>query len=353
MKIFVTGATGLIGYHLTRELAGKRHQVKALVRRTSDVSFLNSLKVAQTKGDVLSLSSLKRAFKDCQIVFHAAGKFSYWGYNRQDFIEEAQTGMKNVIRAAAANKIRRVVFTSSSVTLGYSETPHALTENKKGILNGHDQPAYVAAKIAQEKTAFEEGLKLGVEVVALCPTISVGGPDTHLTESNRMIVNYLKDDWKSSWIGGCNIVHASDVAKGMVIAAKRGRSGESYLCGSDNLTWHDAHKLVSELSGLGGPYIQAFRTSAYLISTLQELQSAFTRQAPSASRDQARMVGNYYWYDSSKLQALGYNPMSSENALIEAVSWLVASDHIPPSLRASMKLSERIYDLRKRNLRQH
>ncbi|MEI9807302.1 MAG: NAD-dependent epimerase/dehydratase family protein [Bacteroidota bacterium] len=344
MQVLVTGATGLIGSHVVKALVAQKHKVKALVRPESNSSHLPLDKIELCKGDLFSPESLITAAKGCQVIYHTAGVFSYWGYSGEQFIREAKQGIENIIRAAAHQKIKRIVFTSSSVTIGATEKQEILSEGHPG--NFDEAPAYVIAKKEQEETAFAIGKKTGVEVIAICPALTIGGPDHHLTESNRMIVNYLKDPYKATWIGGCNLVNVRDVADAMLLLAERGKAGERYIAGSDNMSWQEVHQLISSLCGLPGPYITALRTSSYLLSAVQELWSHFTKERPASTIEQAKMVGKYYWYSSEKLKRLGYNPGSSEEALVETLSWLVTSNHIPGSLRSAMKLSDAIYSFR-------
>ena len=344
MRALVTGATGLIGNHVVRSLIAKGNSVKALVRSTSNLQSLPS-NIELVYGDILEEKSLKNAAKDCDLIFHTAGTFAYWGYDKQKFIDEAKTGMENVIIAAEANNVQRIVFTSSSVTIGASDKPYELTESSPG--NFDDAPGYVIAKIQQEQTAFSIAKKYGIEVIAICPTLTIGGPDFHLTESNRMMVNYIRDPYKSTWIGGCNIVSADDVANAMLLLAEKGNPGERYIAGSDNLLWKEVHTKISELCGLPGPYLTAMSTSSYLLSAMHELWYLITKERPTSTREQAKMVGKYYWYSPQKLMQLGYHPVSSEAAMVQALSWLVTSRHISPSLRATIHLHDKIYEYRK------
>ena len=343
MRALVTGATGLIGNHVVKLLITKGNSVKALLRETSNRQSVPA-NIELVYGDILKEESLKDAAKNCDIIFHTAGMFAYWGYDTQKFIDEAKTGMEHVIMAAAANNIQRIVFTSSSVTTGASENPEVLTESSPG--NFDDAPGYVIAKIQQEQTAFSIAKKYGVEVIAICPTLTIGGPDFHLTESNRMMVNYIKDPYKSTWIGGCNIVSADDVANAMLLLAEKGKPGERYIAGSDNLHWKEVHAKISELCGLPGPYLTAMHTSSYLLSAMHELWYHVTKERPTSTREQAKMVGKYYWYSSQKLMQLGYHPISSEAAMVQALSWLVTSEHISPSVRATIHLHDKIYEYR-------
>lgn len=336
MNALVTGANGLIGSQLVRTLLDAGHSVRALVRPASDRRSLEGLDLAFALGDILDPASLKTAADGCTAIFHTAGAFAYWGYQPQTFIREAEEGMRNVVQAAEKAGIGRLVFTSSSVTIGATAQKQVLTEARPGAFD--DLPAYVQAKIAQENAGFAEGKKTGVEVLAICPTLSIGGPDYGLTESNRILVNYLKDPLKATWIGGCNLVAAPDVAAAMLLLYTRGQAGERYLAGSDNLEWQQVHQWISETCNLPGPYLTAYATASYLTATLYEMVSLFTQQTPATSRDQAKMVGKYYWYDNAKLRALGFSPRSSRQALSEALSWLVASDHVSPALRSTIRI---------------
>jgi dihydroflavonol-4-reductase len=211
-----------------------------------------------------------------------------------------------------------------------------------------DPVPYVRSKIEQERAAFRKADALGLDLVTACPTICVGPHDYGLTESNAVIINYLKDPFRTTWPGGCNIVAVEDVARGHVLIAERGRPGQRYLLGGENLTWKQIHDTVSNLCGVPGPLMTATHTSSYLAAAFHETLSHFTGKRPLATQDQARMVGRYYWYDHSLAASLGYDPVSGREALIEAVSWLVTSDHVSGALRNTMTLAPDIYESRRR-----
>ena len=344
MKVLVTGANGFIGSNLVKALLKKGYKVRAFVRTTSNLTSIQDLKVELAYGDILQRETLEKAMKGCQLIFHVAGIFSYWGYNSEELIYNAKQGMKNVMEAMHQSEIERIVLTSSSVTMGSTNYKKILSEENLGDFE--DIPAYISSKIEQEAMALQFAEVYDIDLVIVNPTLTVGGPDYGLTESNHMIVNYLTDLFKTTWIGGCNIVAVNDVVNGHIIAAEKGLRGEKYLLGGENLEWSEMHSILSELTGLEGPFSTAYHTSAFLASALHEVVSAFTGKAPSSSRQQAKMVGQYYWYDDSKISKLGYRPKSSREALITVVSWLAGSEYIPASLRATMNLSSEIYNYR-------
>jgi dihydroflavonol-4-reductase len=128
--------------------------------------------------------------------------------------------------------------------------------------------------------------------------------------------------------GGCNIVHAQDVARGHVLVAEAGRAGHRYLLGSENLTWETIHEIVADLCDIPGPAATATYTQAYLAATAMELWSRVTGKPPASTRTQAKTLGRYYWYRHARAAELGYAPRSARRAIAGALHWLLASEHV-------------------------
>ena len=237
------------------------------------------------------------------------------------------------------------MFTSSSVVLGSSARP--LVRDESFELDDSESAPYVIAKALQERHAFEHAAAVGAELVAVCPTMTVGPHGYRLGPSNGLIVAYLDDATRATFPGGCNIVAASDVARGHILAAEKGLPGERYLLGSENLTWAEIHRIVAELCGIDGPLWQTNHVASYLAATWYELGARLSGRTPLTTRAQARMVGRYYWYDHARIGALGYRPRPARQALAEAIAWLAASPHVPRRMRATMRLSREVYAARK------
>ena len=344
MKALVTGANGLIGANLVRELIRAGNQVRALVRPTSDMRSLQGLDVEIIHGDVLDLDSLISATQGCDMVFHTAAIFSYWG-DPVALENLAVQGTHNIIEAAHQSGISRVIITSSSVVFGSSNRP--LVRNEQDCVDDQESAHYIFTKESQERAAFEHADQLGIELVAVCPTMSVGPHGYRLGPSNGVIVSYLSDALRATFPGGCNIVSVKDVARGHLLAAERGIAGERYCLGSENLQWSEIHKMISELCGVSEPSWQANHTISYLAATAHELAARLTRKPPLTTRTQARMVGRYYWYEHKKAAELGYVPRPARRALAEAVSWLSISPHISRQVRTTLRLSREVYQARK------
>jgi dihydroflavonol-4-reductase len=345
MQALVTGANGLIGANLVRELLRSGHSVRALVRLGSNLQSLAGLDVETVYGNVLHTDSLTEAAHGCDVVFHTAALFTYWDLNSEQLENLAIDGTLNVIDAAVKAGAGRIVFTSSSVVLGSSERP--LVRNESHDLDENENAPYVIAKVLQERHAFEHAAAIGAELIAVCPTMTVGPYGYRLGPSNGLIVAYLDDVTRATFPGGCNIVAAKDIARGHIIAAEKGLAGERYLLGSENLTWAEIHKIISELCGIDGPLWKINHTASYLAATLYEIGAGLTGRTPMTTRVQARMVGRYYWYDHARIGALGYRPKPAREALAEAVAWLAASPHISRKTRSTMRLSGEVYKARK------
>lgn len=342
MKALVTGANGFIGSHVVKELLSADYDVQALVRKSSDLSNLAGLDLNYHHGDLLEPETLKAAMTDCEIVFHVAAIFAYWGYTLEQLNHIAEEGTRNVLQAAHEMGIKKVVLTSSSVVL--DANGQAMSHKDETALV--DQPDYVLSKIQQLEAARALSQELGIDLFIICPTLTVGAVDSKLSEGNRMIVNYLLDPFKSTWIGGSNIVSVDDVAKAHVLVAEKGNPDTPYVVGADNMQWDEIHRILSELTGLAGPHIMSNHTLSYLTAMASEFASLLSGKEPVLSRAQSKMVGHYYWYDSSAVRDLGLSIKSSRQAMAEAVSWLVTSQHLPSSIRSQINLSAEIYEVR-------
>lgn len=344
MRALITGANGLIGANLARELLHAGHEVRAMTRAGSDQRSLHGLTLETVTADVLEPASLTTAIQGCDVVFHTAAAFTYWGWSPEQLETLAVDGTLNVLDAAHQAGVKRVVFTSSSVVLGSSHRP--LVREECCELDNDNAPPYFIAKVNQERRAFEHAKALGLELVAICPTMSMGPHGYRLGPSNGIIVSYLDDHFRSTYPGGCNIVAVTDVARALIIAADKGLSGERYIAGSENLEWPQVHRMISELCGLDGPHWKANHTTSFLAACASELTARITNKAPLTTREQAGMVGRYYWYKHHKLSQLGFRPKPAREALAEAISWLAASSHVSRQTRTTLKLSHEVYAAR-------
>lgn len=336
MKALVTGATGIIGANLVRELLERNWNVRVLLRSTSSRRAVSALPVEIAIGDVSESSSLKEAMAGVAVVFHAAARFAYWGVSGAELETVAVQGTINVIDAAAASGAQRVVLTSSSVIFGSSNRPELRNETSQ--FTDADATPYAVSKVQQTLTALRTSRKHHLELVAACPTLSVGSYDYGLSTSNAIIAKYLNDPFRTTFDGGCNIVAARDIARGHLLLAESGTAQECYILGADNVTWRAAHECISDICATPGPISKASHTSAYLAAAWGEAIGTLTGSEPAVTRAEAQMIGRYYWYGDGKARALGYAPVPTHDALQGAVQWLAQTEHLHPLVRATLNL---------------
>lgn len=336
MRALVTGATGGVGANLVRALGAAGHDVRALVRADSDTRAIDGLPIERVTGDVLDPASLRAAADGCELLFHAAAIFSYWGHDADELRRTAVDGTRHALAAAKDAGVRRVVLTSSTVTLGSRTTTVPIDED--GAPLAGDTPDYFRAKIEQEQVALALADELGVELVIACPSIVVGPHDYRLSPSNGIIVAYWEDLVGTTWPGGINVVHAEDVARGHLLLAERGAPGARYVLGGDNLEWSLVHRTIAELSGLPPPRVMANHTTSYLVSGAMEAFALVTGTRPRSTRAQAQQVGRFYWYSHARAAALGYAPRPARTALAQTIAWmLIKSPHVGRALRARLR----------------
>lgn len=347
MQALITGANGLIGANLARALLAEGVAVRALTRAGSDERALAGLPVEHVCGDILGgARELAPAMDGCQLVFHAAARFALDGAKGGALEHTAVAGTANVIEAAALARVARVVVTSSSVVFGSSPQPRVRDEDATAD-DAFVEPPYVAAKTRQHRQAIELGRRFGVEVLLACPTMSVGPHGTALGPSNGIIVSYLRDPLRLTYPGGCNIVSVRDVARGHWDVARHGQPGRSYILGGENLRWTEIHAMVAALCGVAAPRLVLNHSAAYLAGAYDELRARLSGREALGSREQARMIGRYYWYDHARAARLGYVARPARAALAEACAWLASSPHIDREVRTTMRLADEVHAARR------
>jgi dihydroflavonol-4-reductase len=340
MKVLVTGANGLLGNHLVRALLAEGREVRVLVREGSDLRALEGLEIERRYGDVRDAAALQEAARGCQQLFHAAAIFSYWGHSRQEMMDTARQGAQNAVEAAARAGVARLILTSSAAVLGAGRSPRALAEYDDTPLD--KAPDYFASKIIQEQAALQRGAELGVEVVAVNPSVFLGPRDLRPSAGLATISGYVTDPLHLTWPGGVNIAHAEDVARAHLLLAERGRAGERHIVCGENLEWGQVHQALSELCGVKGPGPSMAPAVAKAGTALMELGARLTGKPPLGTRDQANVIGCYFWYKGQKVEALGFKARPTREALVDAVAWWLDSPHITEAQRRKLRPSAEV-----------
>jgi dihydroflavonol-4-reductase len=322
MRALVTGGTGFVGSAVVRRLLGAGHDVRVLIRPGSDVRNLEGLPVEEAVGDLTDPSSLERAAKGCAVLFHVAADYRLWVPDPERMTAANVGGTEAVMRAALAAGMRRVVYTSSVAVLGHrrdGSPADETTPSTLGDMIGHYKRSKFLAEALVRRLVEEEGLP----AVIVNPSAPVGPRDVKPTPTGRVVVDAVSGRMPAYVDTGLNLVHVDDAARGHLLALERGRIGERYILGGENMTLRDILIGIASMTGRPPP---RFRLPHGLVMPVACLSEAWARVAgggePRVTRDGARMARKPMWFSSEKARReLGYDPRPVREALQEAVDW--------------------------------
>ena len=327
MKAFVTGATGFVGSHVARVLAEQGADLRLLVRANSNPRNIEALSADRVVGDLRDPSSLERAISGCDAVFHVAADYRLWIRDPDQMYRSNVDGTRAVLEAARKNNVRRVVYTSSVATMGFTLNGHPADEQSPVALEsmiGH----YKRSKFMAEQVALDAG-KGGIDVVVVNPTTPVGEQDIKPTPTGRIIVDFLKKKFPAYVDTGLNLVDATECARGHVAAYEKGRSGERYILGGENLTLKQILDKLSAITGLPSPKVRVPYVLALAAGVVDELFTGHIRKRePRATIDAVRMGRKKMFVSSAKAEReLGWKIVPVDDALRRAAEWFQANGY--------------------------
>jgi dihydroflavonol-4-reductase len=303
--------------------------VRALVRPGADTQQLDGLQVERVTGDLSDTDSLRRGVAGCDWVFHVAALYSFWGHAWEDFYEANVEGTRRVLEASQEAGVARIVHTSSIAALAVHEDRTPATEEIPSSLEGKIGH-YQRSKYLGQQVALEYAGK-GLPVVIVNPSTPVGEGDHKPTPTGRIIVDFLRGRMPGYVDTGLNIVDVEDVAAGHLLAAERGRLGEKYILGGENLALKQVLDLLAEISGR--PRVR-FRIPswvamgwAYVDVTLARINR---RYSPTATPEKVRLSRRSEYFDPGKaVRELGLPQTPAREALRKAVAWYRAHGYAP------------------------
>lgn len=322
MKAIVTGTTGFVGSAVTRALLQAGHEVRVLIRPTSDRRNIEGLPVEVVLGDLSDAESLRPACAGCDALFHVAADYRLWTRDPEAMMASNVGGTVNILRAAMAAGATRIVYTSSVATLGIrsdglpsdEETPASLDD----MIGPYKRSKFLAEEAVRRMIAEE-----GAPAVIVNPSAPIGPRDVKPTPTGRMIVEAAAGRMPAYVDTGLNVVHVDDVAAGHVAAFERGRVGERYILGGEDMALREILEAVARITGGRAPL---FRIPHDLILPVAYLAEAWTRwrggNEPFATVDGIRMAKKKMYFKSDKaVGQLGYAPRPAIEALTDAIQW--------------------------------
>ncbi|HVN28940.1 MAG TPA: hopanoid-associated sugar epimerase [Candidatus Binataceae bacterium] len=319
----VTGANGFLGSHVVRALIARGDRVRALTRANSDTSALHGVDCETVRGDVRDLESLRCALRGCDEVYHVAADYRLWVVEEAPMYAINVEGTRNVISSAREAGVARIVHTSTVGALGI---PHDAPgrEDTPVTLDAMVGP-YKRSKFLAERIA-EDAARAGAPVVIVNPSTPIGPLDYKPTPTGRMIVDFLNHRMPAYLDTGLNLVDVDDCARGHLLAAERGRIGEKYILGSENLSLAELFARLARFSGLPAPKMRIPYAVAFGFALGAEaFARTVTHRPPRASITEVKMARKKMFFDSSKAIAeLGYAPGPIDPALQRAIEFFRA-----------------------------
>lgn len=321
MIAFVTGATGFLGSHVARVLAEQGADLRLLVRARSNTRNIDDLKADRVFGDLRDPASLEKGIAGCDAVFHVAADYRLWVRDPDEMYRSNVEGTRAILSAARKNNVRRVVYTSSVATMGFTSNGQPANEDSPVSLEKMIGP-YKRSKFMAEQVAIEAA-RAGQEVVIVNPTTPVGERDIKPTPTGRIVVDFLKRKFPAYVDTGLNLVDATECARGHIVAFERARSGERYILGGENLTLKQILDKLGGITGLPSPTIRVPYVMALATGVVDEVITGRIRgKEPRATIDAVRMGRKKMFVSSAKAELeLGWRCMPVENALRRAVEW--------------------------------
>ncbi|MGA7981714.1 MAG: hopanoid-associated sugar epimerase [Chromatiaceae bacterium] len=320
MTALVTGATGFVGSAVARELLAQGQQVRVLVRPTSDRRNLQGLDIEVYVGDLRDRMSLEHALRECDALFHVAADYRLWTPDPAALYRTNVDGTRTLMEAAAQAGVGRIVYTSSVATLGLDPNGVPATESTPVGLQdmvGH----YKRSKFLAE-TEVARFAAAGLPVVIVNPSTPVGPRDIKPTPTGRLIRDAVTGQIPAYVETGLNIVHVDDVARGHWLAFERGRLGERYILGGENLTLQQILGAIADLSGGRPPRLRLPHGLVLPVAYLAEAWARLSGKEPLVTLDGVRLARKHMYFSSAKARKeLGYEHRPARAALADAVAW--------------------------------
>jgi dihydroflavonol-4-reductase len=326
MRAFVTGGTGFIGSHVVRSLLQAGYQVTALVRSSSNLGNLQGLAVDIVKGD-LNDPNIWEQMRGCNYLFHVAAHYSLWQKDRDLLYLNNVEGTGNILAAAQKAGIERTVYTSSVAAIGVGKFGEIVDET-------HQSPVeklvgdYKKSKFLAEQGAISAASQ-GQDIVIVNPSSPIGPMDIKPTPTGDIILRFLRRQMPAYVDTGLNFIDVRDVATGHLLALEKGKSGDRYILGHQNLSLKQLLEQLAQITNLPAPQTSIPAWIPLTVAWIDEIILAPLGKTPTVPIDGVRMAQQPMYYDASKaIRELGLPQSPLNLALKDAVDWFVFNGYV-------------------------
>ncbi len=328
MTALVTGATGFVGSAVARALLREGRTVRVLARPNSDRRNLEGLDVEIAEGDLAHPESILRAVQGVEEVYHVAADYRIWVPKPEEMDRVNVTGTELLLRAAADAGVTRFVYTSSVAALGVP--PHGEIGDETTRIEPHQVVGtYKRSKYRAQKLVERFVEETGFHVVIVNPSTPIGPYDIKPTPTGRIIVEAANGRIPAFVDTGLNLVHVEDVAEGHLLAAEKGRPGESYILGGENWTLADMLHEIAAMTNRRPPKVRLPHRAVFPVAVVAESWGRMTGKEPFVTRDALKMSKARMFYSYAKAEReLGYRSRAAREALRDAIDWYRAQSYI-------------------------
>src|SRR5215468_5015800 len=328
-KTLVTGAAGFLGSHLTRQLVARGADVRVLLRPSSSNRAIADLPLEYITGDLRDAASLDRAMSGVQRVFHMAADYRLWSKRSQDIYDSNAGGTKNLLEAAKRGGVEQFIYTSTVATVAVDrpEHPNEFTDAKLDEMVGH----YKRSKWLAEKEVLNAA-KQGFPAIVAMPTTPVGPWDWKPTPTGKIILDFLNGKMPGYVETGLNFVGVEECAAGHLLVADKGKIGERYLLGGENLTLKEVLDLLAKITGLPAPTLKIPHGVALGVAYAETAFSRLIGREPQIPVEGVKIAQHMMFVDCARApRELGFQPGAVPAAFERAVRWYQANGYIKPS----------------------
>ncbi len=318
--VLVTGVSGFVGSAVARRLADTGRQVHGLVRASSPRTNLTDFPGTLIEGDARDPVAMARAMAGMRNVFHVAADYRIWAPDPEEIVRNNLTSTRAVMNAALAAGVERVVYTSSVATL--KPDPAGPADETRPATPEQAVGAYKRSKVVAERLVETMVAERGLPAVIVQPSTPIGPRDVRPTPTGRIVIEAASGRMPAFVESGLNLVHVDDVAEGHRLALEKGRVGERYVLGGQDVSLRAMLATIARLTGRKPPTIQIPRAPLFPLAWVNEALARVTRMEPFLTRDGLRMAAHNMYFSSAKAEReFGYRARPYEEALVDAIAW--------------------------------
>jgi dihydroflavonol-4-reductase len=323
-KVLVTGVSGFVGSAVARALLDRGLAVTALVRASSPRANLDGLPLEVAVGDMTDQASVEAAARGARWLFHVAADYRMWARDAEEIVRANREGTEAVMRAALKAGVEKVVYTSSVATLGVAPgaDKNAPADETCPLTPETAIGAYKRSKVIAERLVERMVADEGLPAVIVNPSTPIGPRDVKPTPTGRIIVDAAMGKSPAFVDTGLNLAHVDDVAAGHLLALDKGRIGERYILGGQDVTLRQMFADIAGLAGRKPPTLELPRGPLYPLAHIFEAVAQITGKEPQLTVDALNMSKRRMFFTSAKaLDELGYTARPYREAIVDAMTW--------------------------------